>query len=572
MTRSEPPATSASSAYVLVSLGSSRWTSESIRKVEQTALRSGRLLHWYLLDASEASSLVLLQGLALEDATVAVKRQVLRFRGMLARASVDPARIHLASDLSSLDGFEAAAKTVREAYDTNGRFAGAVRNQVFSNLQPVLRRVGIVQNRDPRLDSLVDYLLRELAIKISLADAGRGFEYALKPEMPIWTAMIGGTFAGLESVTSLVLEHEVVSSDEERDPLEIENLSYTSREGRVVGDMSRPNVLHGIGFAARGVVAIVGPSGAGKTTLLRAIAGHIAARGPIRLNGKDVSSLPVERRNIVTVFQDFGLFPHLTGLQNVVEGARRLPGLEETERRWLAEQHLRDLGIEHCAERLPRLMSGGEQQRVAIARALMAEPELLLLDEPTAALDQLQRESLRSLVQNLRSRRPDLPIVLVSHDRDFALSVADRLGVMDNGHLLAFGKPAELISRPPSSRVARILGNHNVVSGRVGSDGLFMADLPLLPVKVDPSVQSGDWLALVPHDAITLCPASGEAAGEATVISLADLGAMVRISLDVGGGEPLGAAVTRRSLPTGLDVGSKVTFGILKDSVVLVRD
>lgn len=572
MSRSECPTKSPRSAYVLVSLGSSRWTSRSIRKVEQAALQSGRLLHWYLLDASEASSLALLEGLASEDAVNAVKRQVLRFRSLLFRASVGPDRVHLASDLSLLEGFEEVLKVVQNAYDTNVRFAGAVRNQVFSNLQPKLRGIGILQNRDPRLNGLVDYLLRELAIKISLAGAGRGFEYALNPEMPIWGAMLRGTFAGLEGVTSLVLQHEVVSSVDEQDPLEIENLSYTSGEGQTIGSETRPNVLHDIGFAACGVVAIVGPSGAGKTTLLRAIAGHIAAKGSIRLNGKDVSSLPVERRNIVTVFQDFGLFPHLTGIQNVVEGARRLPGLDESERRWLADQHLRDLGIENCAERLPRFMSGGEQQRVAIARALMAEPELLLLDEPTAALDQLQRDSLQNLLQNLRSRRPDLPIMLVSHDREFALSVADRLGVMDGGRLLAFGVPGDLISRPPSSRVARILGSHNVLRGQVGSDGLFVADLSLPPIMLVPPVQPGDWLALVPHDAIALCPAGDESDWKATVNSLADLGATVRISLGVGGNEPLIAAVGRRSLPGGLKVGSRVTFEILLDSVVLVRD
>jgi putative spermidine/putrescine transport system ATP-binding protein len=571
MTRSDTPAASARSAYVLVSLGNSRWTLGSIRKIEQTASRSGRLLHWYLLDASEASSLALFQGLKPEEAVDAVRRQVLRFRSLLARASVDPARVHLASELASHEGFEKAFAIVREAFDSDARFAGAVRNQVFSNLQPMLRRVGILHNRDPQLDSLVEYLLRELAIKFSMIEAGRGFEYALKPEMPIWAALTRGTFAGLESFASLDLQHEAVSPDEEADPLQIESLSYTSRGNRAIGDASRPNVLHAIEFAARGVVAVVGPSGAGKTTLLRVIAGHLPARGSIRLNGRDVSSLPAERRNIVTVFQDFGLFPHLTGLQNVIEGARRHTGLARAERLWLAGQHLRDLGIEHVAERLPRMMSGGEQQRVAIARALMAEPELLLLDEPTAALDQLQRESLQNLVQSLRSRRPDLPIVLVSHDRDFAFSVADRLGVMDSGRLLAFGEPRELLSRPPSSRVARILGNHNVVPGRVGDDGVFAADYALPAIKADGAVEPGAWLALIPHDAITLCPATGEPVGDAAVTSLADLGAMVRISLSVGG-KTLVAAAARRSLPPDVEAGSKVAFGILQDSVVLVRD
>ncbi|WP_081798909.1 ATP-binding cassette domain-containing protein [Novosphingobium resinovorum] len=555
--------------YVLASLGNRHWTLATVLRVIGTAARQQTLLDWYLLDASEAASLVTLHGYDAEGAARAVIAQTLRMRDLLLRAGIARDRIHLVSHLDNHPRFAESLERVRSAYAANRRFAGAVRNQVFSNLQPKLRRVGICNNRDPRLESLVEYLLRELALKTALARSGAESEFALKPEMPVWAELAQGAFAGLETFADIALHHETVVPADNAAPLTVENISYVRSGSAKTGDPSGPNGIHDVSFEAHGVVAIVGPSGAGKTTLLRALAGHLTAKGAIRLAGKDVSILPTERRGIVTVFQDFGLFPHLSGLENIVEGAHRLNRTVE-ECRWLAARYLRDLDIEHCAARLPRAMSGGEQQRTAIARALMAEPDLLLLDEPTAALDQLQRDGLKLVVQRLRIDRPELPIVLVSHDLDFALSVADHVGVMDAGRLLAFDRAEALLARPGSSRVAQILGGHNVLRGELGADGSFA--VASLPVLKPGAADAGGPVGLIPYDAVMLHPAVGEPGARAVLTALTAVGAVARFSLRLDDQTELVGVAPKRSLPTGLAVGSEIPFWIAQDSASVVRE
>jgi putative spermidine/putrescine transport system ATP-binding protein len=541
-----------------------------MRKVEESAASAGYLLDWYILDTAEEASLVTLKGLDPASAAMAVTAQAARMRSLAVRSGIVPVRIHFASDLAADATFARRLDLLREAYATDARFARAIRNQVFSNLQPKLRRIGITDNRHPRLEHLVDYLLRELAIKAVLSASGKQVEFGLKAEMPVWSKLIHGDFAGLEWFASLALRHETVSAEEDPAALLVDSLCCSSGQRGEIGPASRSFHLSGISFATRGVMAVVGPSGAGKTTLLRAIAGHIPTQGTIRLAGVDVSSWPAERRAVITVFQDFGLFPHLTGLQNVLEGGWRLVGRSKEGAQQLAMQQLRELNVEHCAAKRPDKMSGGEQQRVAIARALMADPELLLLDEPTAALDQLQRFSLEQLIRRLRATRPSLSIVLVSHDLDFALSVADQIGVMDAGRLLAVGAPGELISSPGSARIAEILGSHNLVHGSVGQDGNFLGDSGLIRLTPNQRLAAGRYVALVPHDAVQLCAARDEGTGSAILVSLRKVGGMARFSIRLTDGSELGGVAVSRSLLDHFEPGAEVPFAIASDAVSLV--
>jgi molybdate transport system ATP-binding protein len=197
-------------------------------------------------------------------------------------------------------------------------------------------------------------------------------------------------------------------------------------------------------------VAVVGPSGAGKSTLLRAVAGLTHARGHVRVDGEDWSSRPPERRSIGFVFQDYALFPHLTVRGNVAFGGRPDDVLER-------------LGIAHLADARPRELSGGERQRVALARALARKPQVLLLDEPLAALDPHTRDTVRV---ELRAtlRELGLPTIVVTHDFVDAAALADRVGVLVDGALVQVGRADELISAPVSPFVARFAGG-NVLHG-----------------------------------------------------------------------------------------------------------
>ncbi len=214
------------------------------------------------------------------------------------------------------------------------------------------------------------------------------------------------------------------------------------------------------------MLALVGPSGSGKTTLLRCIAGLQRPQGRIVCDGQvwldRHCCLPPQRRRVGLVFQDYALFPHLTVLENV---ALACPGSRRralaAARDWLRRVHL--AGLE---DRLPRTLSGGQKQRVALARALVREPAVLLLDEPFSAVDQVTRRRLRLEMAALR-REIAIPVLLVTHDLEEAEMLADRLAVIHRGRLLQQGPVAEVLQRPASVEVARLVDIRNVFRGEV---------------------------------------------------------------------------------------------------------
>jgi iron(III) transport system ATP-binding protein len=202
------------------------------------------------------------------------------------------------------------------------------------------------------------------------------------------------------------------------------------------------------------LLALVGPSGCGKSTLLRSLAGLEDADGRVLLRGVDVSALPAERRRIGLVFQDHALFPHLRVDQNLTFGVRHLPKRERTS---LVGELLELVRLPDVGRRYPHELSGGEQQRIALARALAPEPSVVLFDEPFANLDASLRDSLRSdVVAALRERRTSA--VLVTHDRDEALLMGDRVAVMREGRILQVDRPESVYERPVDRFVAGFLG------------------------------------------------------------------------------------------------------------------
>src|SRR5690348_7502076 len=227
--------------------------------------------------------------------------------------------------------------------------------------------------------------------------------------------------------------------------------------------------------------ALLGPSGCGKTTLLRLIGGYLPPdAGAVLLDGIDVTGWPPERRDVGMVFQNYALFPHLSARANVSFGLemRRVPR-EERQRR--VESMLDRVGLTESERgRRPAQLSGGQQQRVALARALVIEPVLLLLDEPLANLDRQLREQLRSELKELQ-RRSGVTTLLVTHDRDEALTLADRVGVLAAGRLLQVGAPEEVYQRPCCPFVARLLGDANLFTVESVESGQALLDggLPL---------------------------------------------------------------------------------------------
>ena len=247
--------------------------------------------------------------------------------------------------------------------------------------------------------------------------------------------------------------------------LELEHLSKSYGPSAAVRDVSL-DVHDGE------LLVLLGPSGCGKTTTLRMIAGFITpTRGRVRFGGNDVTTLPPWKRNAGMVFQSYALFPHLTVAENVAFGLqmRKIPKSEIPGR---VAEVLRLVRLEGLADRRPRQLSGGQQQRVALARALVIRPDVLLLDEPLSNLDAKLREAVRVEIRELQ-RKLRITTVMVTHDQEEALIMADRLVVMSEGTVRQVGSQHDLYERPADAFVAGFIGRSNLMSGAIIAPGQF---------------------------------------------------------------------------------------------------
>ena len=222
------------------------------------------------------------------------------------------------------------------------------------------------------------------------------------------------------------------------------------------------------------LVALLGPSGCGKTTTLRMIAGFILpSAGEIRIGGRDVTAEPPYRRSTGMVFQGYALFPHMSVAQNVAFGLE-MRGLPRPQIAAKVADVLRLVRLSGLESRYPRELSGGQQQRVALARALVINPDVLLLDEPLSNLDAKLRQEVRLEIRQLQ-RELGLTTVFVTHDQDEALTVADRLAVMNHGVIAQVGTPRELYDKPRSAFVADFIGKSNFFEGEIAEPCVFRA-------------------------------------------------------------------------------------------------
>jgi putrescine transport system ATP-binding protein len=216
--------------------------------------------------------------------------------------------------------------------------------------------------------------------------------------------------------------------------------------------------------------ALLGPSGCGKTTLLRMLGGfERPSEGRILLDGEDIIDVPPHRRPVNMMFQSYALFPHLTVAGNVAFGLKQ-EGLEKGEIGARVQEMLALVKLEGFAQRKPHQLSGGQRQRVALARALVKRPRVFLLDEPLAALDRKLREETRFELMDLQQKL-GLTFVIVTHDREEAMTVAHRIGVMDDGRLAQVATPAEIYEQPCSRWVADFIGDVNFIEGRITVPG-----------------------------------------------------------------------------------------------------
>jgi len=243
------------------------------------------------------------------------------------------------------------------------------------------------------------------------------------------------------------------------------------------------------------LVTLLGPSGCGKTTLLRAIAGLISIDGgSINLDDIEISGLTPRQRQLGMVFQSYALFPHLTVSENITFGLmiKRVPAAERNRR---VQAMIKLVGLEGKEKQLPYQLSGGEQQRVALSRSLVVKPKMLLLDEPLSALDASLRKTLQLELRRIQ-QSTGITMMLVTHDQEEALSISDKIFVMEGGQVVQAGRPEEIYTNPGNAFVAGFIGSYNIITARQAEQilGLYSKETSCYAIrpeviKMQPSTQ-----------------------------------------------------------------------------------
>ncbi len=292
-------------------------------------------------------------------------------------------------------------------------------------------------------------------------------------------------------------------------------------------------------------VVLLGPSGCGKTTTLRMIGGHeFPSEGDIVLDGESLVRLAPHKRPTTTVFQHFALFPHRTVLENVEFGLK-MHGVGKDPRRKQALDALDMVGLSELADRKPGALSGGQQQRVALARVLVTKPKALLLDEPLGDLDRLLQLRMRVELRNLQ-RQLGLMFIHVTHNQEEALSMADRIVVMNDARIQQVADPLTIATRPETEIVARFMGDNNIIRGRVTEregDRLVVEDAHGVRAAVSAAGNSngvGDDVMVAVRAAAVTVDGAGEAptgagSAECEIIFVEFLGDLVKLHLSAGG-------------------------------------
>ncbi len=321
-------------------------------------------------------------------------------------------------------------------------------------------------------------------------------------------------------------------------------------------------------------VSLLGPSGCGKTTVLRMVAGFEApSAGNIRIEGHDITALRPSQRNVGLVFQAYALFPNLSVVQNVAFGLKVARVAQDVIDLRVAEM-LEMIGLPKLGQRFPFELSGGQQQRVALARALAVRPRVLLLDEPLSALDAKIRVSLRKEIRDIQ-RELGITTIFVTHDQEEALSISDRVVVMNQGRAEQIGAPHDVYNRPATKFVANFVGTLNtldtvVLNAKKGILQLGSSEITISPDANIPSEGDNLTLAIRP-EAIILGPQSAPAITLSTVVEdVQFLGSVIRLSVKAEG-HSISLDTFNRSDSAPLEIGQVTEISFDADDLILLQ-
>lgn len=350
-------------------------------------------------------------------------------------------------------------------------------------------------------------------------------------------------------------------------PLSLDRITHRYGGAVAVDDVS-------LEIAPGELVALLGPSGCGKTTLLRIVAGLLRQTdGHVLIEGGAVDALPPNERGAGIVFQNYALFPHMTVEQNVGYGLRAR-GAPREQIGETVDRMLQLVKMDQLRARFPRELSGGQQQRVALARTLAVAPRVLLLDEPFAALDKNLRLDMQIEVKRIQ-RELSITTIMVTHDQEEALSMADRVAVMDRGRVEQFAPPESIYDRPESLFVARFIGTANLIPGQLqaGADGVSFSPAVgghLQLAEARPCSRSGSAVLSVRPEHWLLLPTDCGEGVAATVRMVLPLGPTVVNELELADGTPIKVTTVRTATGSRLQPGAAVRIGLAPQAAVAV--
>jgi putative spermidine/putrescine transport system ATP-binding protein len=319
-------------------------------------------------------------------------------------------------------------------------------------------------------------------------------------------------------------------------------------------------------------VALLGPSGCGKTTLLRVISGFVPYEGSVLFDRQPVDAIPAHRRDIGIVFQDYALFPHKTVRENIAFGLRmRKASPPKIAAR--VDEMVALLRLDGLGGRYPGQLSGGQQQRVALARAIAIDPRVLLLDEPLGALDKMLREEMQVELRQLQ-KRLGITTIFVTHDQEEALSLADRIAVMNHGRIEQIGRSTEIYERPRSRFVVEFMGHANLLEGKTEGQGrCAVPGLGSIPVPGIESYAVGEKVLLALRSERLSVAASDGPGFDGVVEHVTYLGQFSRLLVRTSAGDLLKVTTNPGQSTRTPSIGSRARFSFdTSDLVVLAED
>lgn len=446
----------ANKTFLLISLGSPVFSSNYVSECISISNNDKSEITLVILDKYEAANRTVLYQESKQSSFKVVEQQV---EGMISRYS-NIAEVIKSNDLAEIKEYSEIEREIRQIYDENVSTQHYVNNEVFRNLDPRLRSIGVRNSRDSRVALLTPYLLHEAAVYAWLANTGRYTKEISPKKRP--RSVLEKLFSQKQLQRLDNIDHYVVPADPTHNLLNVENVSLLVAKEKFILNSISLTVPEG------GIVGVVGPNGSGKSTLLNVLAGHISiSEGQIMVDGKDVTRSAPRHRQVSTVFQNPKLLPG-----HSVEGNLRLfsksSKIKSEQREKVLSNVVELLKLQDLLEKPTESLSGGESQRVAIARSLVSGAALLLLDEPGSALDIYSRITLlRNVAELIRCRREEYyprGAIVVAHDPDLIAAICDQVIVLDLGQIITKGEVYELVRNPQYLSAANYLCPANTLA------------------------------------------------------------------------------------------------------------